>query len=526
MLASRSVGLRWMSARGLLCAIVGILAGSSCSVLRTDAPTSAPGPSDFQATITRVERSDPGSPAVLIAQLSYAEFLLNGAPGPCAQRLEQAQEQLGSVDANPQASVMFPDGWARAVDIEYRLHLARADCGSEADRDNELRTAVAAARHAVDLYRNMFDYRSMVIMQFDVGVVLRRLGENAAALAALETALDMDREYGFQDDARENYKLLLTWRGEPASDAQVSGLMRDFPKRQAILKFGWRPSDARMTLESHRECLESGQIVRSRAAADFERRIVADADGGWNVSYAHRLTHYDPGVWPVMPGSQRPPMVFSAAPLFADFKVSAAGEFGGVTDSTELSASLASRTQELIRAATPSGNEARALADAAVDAAAASLSPGMLEAATVENYQLETAMWIGATLDQGVWHEVSAPLSLPGMPHVVVQNRVQFAFTHTVPCTADAAVQTCIEIVIRATPDSDALHQVIADFQLPDPYNTRIQTFTASTEARVVIDPATLLPYAREERLYWYASIGKGRKDTTLQSEHRVFATQ
>src|SRR4029077_2892038 len=118
----------------------------------------------------------------------------------CAQRLEQAQEQLGSVEANPKASVMFPDGWARAVDIEYRLHLARADCGSEADRENELGTAVAAARRAVELYRNMFDYRSMVIMQFDVGVVLRQLGDNAAALAALETALDMDREYGFQDD--------------------------------------------------------------------------------------------------------------------------------------------------------------------------------------------------------------------------------------------------------------------------------------------------------------------------------------
>jgi hypothetical protein len=39
-------------------------------------------------------------------------------------------------------------------------------------------------------------------------------------------------------------------------------------------------------------------------------------------------------------------------------------------------------------------------------------APGMLEAQTIENYQLETAMWIGATLEQGVWYEISAPLSL------------------------------------------------------------------------------------------------------------------
>jgi hypothetical protein len=512
-----------MSVGRFLCTVVSLLACASCSVQRTDVPTRAPGPSDFQATISRIEQSDPGSPAILIAQLGYAEFLMSDAPGPCAQRLEQAQEQLDSVNANPKASVMFPDGWPRAVDIEYRLHLARADCDSESDRANQLQAAVAAAVHAVELYRNMFDYRSMVTMQFDSGVILRRLGKNEAALAALQTTLEMDREYGFEDDARENYKLLLAWRGEPADGAQVSGLMQDFPKRrQVTLKFGWRPGDVQMKLESHRERLEKGQIARSRAAADFERRIVADTDGGWKVAYLDRLTRYEPGVWPAAQGS---PTVFSAIPLPVGFKVTATGEFGGVTESTAFSASLAAKTQELIRATTPSGNEARSLADEAVEAAAVSFSPGMLEAAAAENYQLETAMWMGATLEQGVWHELSAPLTLPGMARVVLQNHVDFAFTRMVPCTPDAAAQACVEIVIRAMPDEDALRQVLADFQLPKPY-IRIQSYTASTEARIVIDPATLLPYTREERLYWYTSIGKGSQATILQSEHRVLTTK
>jgi len=507
-----------MTGRGSLLSAVTSLLACACSVQPHQAQISAPQASDFEATIAHIERTDPGSPAVLSAQLAYADFLLSGAPRPCAERLERAQEQLLSVEANPKTRVMFPDGWTRATDLEYRLHLARAACGSEADRRNELRTAVATARRAVELSRDAFDYRSMAVMQVAVGTALHQLGENATALAAVETALDMDREYGFEDDARENYKLLLTWRGEPTDDAQVARFMRDFPKRRAVLQFKWHPSNARITLESHRECLDDGQMVTSRAEATFERRIASDNDGGWSVSHAHRLTEYEPGVWPTMQDSQTPQMVFppAAAPA-ADFKVSATGEFLGVTDSTTFAARLAAKTKDLIRAAAPSGDRVPRLTTAALEATADTFSPGMLEAATAENYQLETAMWIGATLEQGVWYEISAPLSLPGMPRVIVQHRMEFAFTRMVPCTTGAAAQRCVELVIRAAPDEEALDQVTADSSLG--------VYTASSGARMVTDPETLLLYAREERRYWYASAGKGGRDSALQSEHLVSTT-
>ena len=500
----------------LLCAVTGVLV-CACSMPLRQAPTSAPAGSDFEATIAGIERTDPGSPAVLEAQLAYAEFLLSEAPGSCAERLLRAQEQLGSVDANPKTRVMFPDGWARATDLDYRLHLARATCGGEKDHELELRSAVAAARRAVDLYRNAFDYRSMAITQFEVGIVLHQLGESTAALAALQTALDMDREYGFQDDARENYKLLLTWRGEPADDAQIARLMRDFPKRRAVLQFAWHPSDARITLESHRERLDDGQIVSSRAAATFERRVSTDNHGGWSVSHANRLTAYEPGVWPTLQGPQTLRMVFDpGAPPEADFKVSATGEFVSVTDAKAFAARLVARTKELIRAAAPPGDQARSLMSAALEATADTISPGMLEATTAENYQLETAVWIGATLEQGAWYEISAPLSLPGMPRAVVQHRIEFAFTRMLPCTAGAAAQTCIELVIHATPNEEALDQVTADAGLT--------AYTSSTEARIVTDPATLLPYAREERLYWHTTRRMGGRESVLQSEH-LFST-
>lgn len=509
-----------MNARAfLICAIV-ILLASSCSVPQPRAAGSAPQARDFEAVIARIERADPASPAVLSAQLAYADYLLSEAPGPCAERLVRAQEQLGSVDASPKRYVMYPDGWARVADLEYRLHLARSACGSDPDRANELRTAATEARRAVELYRNVFDYRSMVVMQFDAGIALHQLGESAAAIAALGTAIDMDREYGFPDDAAENYKLLLTWSGKPAGAGQVAELMQDFPKRQATLKFGWHPSDARITLETRRECLYNGQILAGRAAATFARHIRANDARSLIVSYAHRLTQYEPGVWPTMQGSQTPPVVFPPAPLPAvGFKVSTTGEFEGVTDSEAFASRLATKTQELIRAAAPSADRARTLTSAAVENTPESLSPGILEAATAENYQLETAMWIGATLDQGVWYEISAPLSVPGLlPRVVLQNRIQFAFTRMVPCTAGATEQTCVEMVFRATPEQESLDHLVQD-------NSQFADFTASTEARIVTDPATLMPYAREERVYWYASVGKSTKNNGLQSEHLVSTT-
>lgn len=513
-----------MNTRLLVVCVAASLLACSCSTVPPRASTGGIQASDFQAAIARIERNDPASPALLNAQLAYGEYLLSAAPGPCASRIVLAQEQLGSVDASPMTRAMFPDGWARAADLEYRLHLARAACDSKSDRRDDILAAIAAARRAAELYRNVFDYRSMVIMQFDAAIALRQMGEKSAAMTALHAALDTDRQYGFRDDAEQNYKLLLTWRGAPAGAAQVAGFMADFPKRQVSLKFGWHATQAQVAFESRRATLEDGQMVRSRGAAGFEGQIAPSHEGGWSISYTHRLNQYEPGVWPSGHGSQASQLKFSPAAFPAlDFKVSATGEFETVTDSKAFAARLLAKADKQIKAGAPSGKDAKSLTIDAVATADFALSPGLLEAGTAENYQLETAMWIGAQLEQGVWYEMTAPLSLPGMPEFVVQQRIVFAFTRRVPCTAGANAHTCVELVVHATPDKDALQDVLTDLagSGEDPYFH----YDASTAARIVLDPATLLPYARDEKIYWYASDGSGSGQSLLSSEHLVSTT-
>src|SRR5581483_8304477 len=333
-----------------LCAAASLLA-CACSSSPPRVHTAGIQASDFEATIARIREMAPASPALLNARLAYAGYLLSGAPGSCDNRIVLAQEQLGSVEVSPERRDIFPDGWTRAADLEYRLHLARAACGSPSDRRDDTLAAIAAARRAVALYRDDFDYHSMVVMQFNAAVALRQIGEKAAALAALQAALAMDREYGFRDDAEQNYGLLLRWSGKPAGAAQVARLMADFPRRRAILRFGWHASRARVAFTSRRVTLEDGQIVRSRATATFERHIAPSQGGGWTISYAHRLDRYEPGVWPSGGRTQASELKFppAAFPALA-FKVGVAGEFENVTDATTFAARLDARVDKQVKA--------------------------------------------------------------------------------------------------------------------------------------------------------------------------------
>ena len=81
-----------------------------------------------------------------------------------------------------------------------------------------------------------------------------------------------------------------------------------------------------------------------------------------------------------------------------------------------------------------------------------------------------------------------------------------------------------MEIVIHATPDQAALHALIGDLASPFP-NTRFADYDASIEVRIVVDPATLLPYAREKHAYWYASFGHDAAYTILEADHLVSTT-
>jgi tetratricopeptide (TPR) repeat protein len=515
----------------LLVAILGSAPVSWC----TANPTTEAPPSDdtgrqaFIAAIEALNAIDPQSPETLDARLQYADFLAKAESEDCRTRLDTAQSQLDLVRASPAVSLALPWGAARQADLEYQIHFARADCGSSAAvREWELRAALDSARRAVDLYRDALDAVSMATMQFNAGLAYRSLGDNDAAVAALQATLAMDREYGFVDDAEENYRLLLEWNGEAAGPDEVAARMQDFPDRSTTLRFGWFEGTADVALETDYSQMANGRILHLHSVRRAQRRVHKGLQS-WVVSYQPGETHYDldtpPNEDPSTSGfaNSLTRMLFQ----FHDFSVARNGDFyedkGGFKFKTRLNADVKTLKRELAS----KSDRTKPLARSVDELVNATLPPGVLEYVVAEDYNLQVGTWIDATLEQGVWYDMAAPLSLPLAPNLFSAHKIQFAFTRFVPCTADTTELACAEIVLRATPDPASTKAILEyaarKARLPRGQKPRLWSVTYM---RLVTDPVTLQPYTLDARRHSYWSLGaKDPNQSLTESERTVFVS-
>jgi tetratricopeptide (TPR) repeat protein len=471
---------------------------------------------------------DPQSPDALNARLAYARFLTKLEGGDCHAHLDEAQGQLDAATASRALAVAIPSGLALVADIEYQLHLARASCGaSDTVRNQELHAALESAQRAVDLYRDEFDAVSMVTMQFNVGIAYHNLGDGAAATAALRTTLDLDREYGFADDAEDNYELLLQWSNEDAGSEQIAALMKDFPQRSATLSFGWTESNATLTLQSDISQLTGTDFVHLQGSRTAKRQV-RKRWGTWLVSHQVDAPHFK---FDELPTSERvaQPLANSLAGLLAhfhDFRLNRNGDFDqGKADirfgfRARAAANALARDLSALQLDSKSGRStplARRLKAAVGD----ELLPAALEAQTAEDYNLEAGTWIGATLEQGVWYDMTAGLFLPLAPLLFMSHKIQFTYSRPVPCLPDAAELSCIEIVLHAVPDPDVLKAdldaLARSSHLASGHLPRLWSVTTM---RLVTDPATLRTYSRETRWHAYWSDGvSGPEESLFESE-------
>jgi hypothetical protein len=279
------------------------LCGASAWMLTSGALAQVPSLADsikpLAAALAELDKSDPDSPAALSGRLEYVDLLLRSEEGDCQQRLENAQSELDSATANPAFEVVLPAGAARQADLEYRIHAARAGCNAPdpSKRHNELHQALAAAQRSVDLYRDALDYRSTAAMEFDIAVTQRLLGNDSAAVAALRSTIDMDREYGLHDDAADNYALLAKWTGDTSA---TNGGMEDFPARTVTLKFGWSICNAQVAIDASFARVVDGAIEHYRAGRTFKRTYRAGLLD-WQVENEPGQLAIDVPQWPQDP---------------------------------------------------------------------------------------------------------------------------------------------------------------------------------------------------------------------------------
>jgi tetratricopeptide (TPR) repeat protein len=500
------------------------------------APVAAPGPvgaADFETTIARLEKPEPQSPEALNARLEYADFLSDIPAGAgsddCRKRLDAAQAQFDILTARPAVRVLLLLGPARLANTAYKIHAARADC-DPANRQGELQQALEAARSGAALYREAMDYQSAAVMQFNVAATEQELGEDAAALRELRAAIALDREFGFRDDAEDNMALLLRWTHADDSDTALAAAMKDFPARSLEFMFGWSAKDADVAIAADDVSLVEGKPIQSQGTISLARKITAGASD-WTVTNEPGFAQYQLGDWPADEKRVQWAMFFFLASDLMQapgIRIAHNGNFGAVTDARDFGNRLAMRVSTRLDQL-PSLSDAATMAATARDVKAA-YSPEFVEASAALDYGIETGTWIGAKLTQGTWYQMTTPLFLPalGLGHYLVNQDVTFAFTREVPCTAAAPDHLCAEIVLRATPTADDLKQTMQavkdQFKLPA---SRAFHYWAQTYIRLVVDPATLLPYVRDIRQSWFSRMdpGEGARDELIIEQTRAVST-
>jgi hypothetical protein len=518
--------------RPISAALVAFLLGSALfTVTAAESSDESPSPKDFEDAIAALDMIDPDAPAALAARLEYADVLAGSAGDDCRQRLDEAQSILDGVGAKPAFAVALPGGRARTENTEYRIHLARASCGGNSpSRDSELREALGAAQRAAELYRDALDYRSAAISQFNAASTHRLLGDDDLSIAALDIAIDMDREYGFRQDAEDNYQLLMRWKsGDQAAGHSEAGGMQDFPRRSVALKFGWIPCDADAKIQI--------QLGFSRAADDKVNRasgtasvkgLIRKNDRPWLESYEPITVVNDADV-----KSNGAADLSLLAILFTralrqhpDIIVSHNGDLLKVVDSRKAARQLSAATRALIRGRAPAGEIAARLSMYARAQMNAAFAADIIEAKAEEDFSLATGAWIGATLDQGVWYRMSAALIMPGIDTILLPNDMEFAYTRNVPCTADSAAPSCVEIVLHATPQEEPLGQLLEqltlDLRLP---RGRTVHYWSTSYLRIVTDPNTLMTYETDRRRYWYVSAGGADPNGTSTASESIVTT-
>lgn len=487
--------------------------------------TEEPAPQETpDAVIAKLDRDDPGSPLGLNAHLEYADQLLHAADAACEQRLSSAQSQIDVAAADPSFSVVLPLGLAQLADLQYRIHLGRASCPAWApQRATELQQALLCAQHAVDLYREVLDYPSMTIAQFNVAVTERLLGNDGASVAGLEAAIALDEEFGLRQDATDNTSLLEKWRGASTKPPSVAGAATKIPPRSVTLK-SWRPTHARLSVQIDEASVIDGNITRDHANRTFEQQVRRDSSS-WTVSYAPGAIDYGGARWPEEISDVRDlAMSFERGLGIPSIQVSLKGDFERVPDVYSFSRGQLAATRALMHdhAGLAGGSSRIGWSDR--QTMTVGFLPATVQMGAAEDYNLQVGMWSGATLEQGVWYKLAAPLTVPGAPQLLVANDIEFAYTRDVPCTGAATLRSCVEIVVHASPQPEDVKELLDGLESVTPLSTRVH-YWAATYIRIVTDPETLNARVFDVRRYWHLSDRKAVEQPVLDRSERIVTT-
>jgi hypothetical protein len=402
--------------------------------------------------------------------------------------------------------------------VGYYVEMARARCTADAaQKTAAVNAALAFAREAVAGYRAAFMYEPMVIMQFNVAQAHLELGDKAKAIMELQAAIELDRIYGFKADAEENFRTLNQWQEKEVTDAEVTAFSAAFAPKSVTLKFGWKPTKVESDATFDTATFDGGAIKHAKFSLPMTGTIKAGKD---NLIYEVKVG--EPKMESSALGSDvESKLVRLMTRVLAKVpaaEISMTGEFQSARDIEGFATQMSQEIDKAIADTVPATDPRYPGVKAAMDS---ELKPY----ATAENllgkiqqgYSLETGIWTDATLEQNAWVSLPLTLSMNGTPQGFIEHTVEAVFARRLPCAAGLPADGCVELLIEAVPTAKAVEDVAT--KLKDANQGNLD-YAAATRMRLVVDPATLVPYENETLRYTYLALAnKGQRALKITSE-------
>ncbi len=296
--------------------------------------------------------------------------------------------------------------------------------------------------------------------------------------------------------------------------------------RSIPLKFAWFPTDATLSVKIDHDSIRDGEVTHGSVYRFFKEHVHA-THSGWAVSYEPGQVEYDVANWP-SEGSELHNLAWSfgrTLPL-PGFETGTTGDFKHAINPGRVSSDQYAAVRALILGHTQPAKGASRLQGSVARATQMLFAREAVEQNAAEAYDFQTGVWIGAKLEQGVWYNMSAPLTLSGARQLVLPHDIEFAYTRHLPCPGTAPSRTCVEIVVHATPQADAIDSLLG---VVNQYLTgrpgAQARFWSTTYMRIVTDPETLTPYVFDERRYWHISDNGTEPDKLENQAERLVST-
>jgi tetratricopeptide (TPR) repeat protein len=472
----------------------------------------------------------PSAKAVKQAESKLKKLLKEGEDRPsvyaarvdlvAALRSLDSCDELGRIDRELELIIAWVERSAIPVRLSPQLVYneagrtaqAHASCAEdEAQQKSWHEKALSAFARAREAAKKDYDPLNEAITLYNASQSAEALGDLPRALALMEEACAIDREFALDDNYREDYPELVRLRDEKngtetppeAIEQHLAALAED------KVRFTYKPTHGER--QSYRSELHELSVS---GAQRHERKV--------ELQYASLISVKDDLVTVAMqPGESKvdgrdakvvaaeaQPGDLTAERLVArllaqplSFTVKTNGEFVGAAGLDEMRRTVLASVDEAFAGAPPS--DQRDLARKLVEQL---LSDGVINQQIATEWTMAVGWWIDAELDIGDWYSLVVDAPQAATTGTALKFNYVFKVNRRIACGPTDAKKACVELIIEGTPDREQFADYLIGFmtQLADPqprkqtrwFRARLAEDVELVERHVlVVDPATLKTY-------------------------------